>query len=271
MIGGLLMVIGGGILGSIGLVKLEQFRSGVDRQARRWQQSLRLSRRIIGQICGIGLAGGVVVLISALGIEGLFRWLLLLIALIGYLALSITMPRLPQLRQQRQQQAIRLALPAALVQWRIAIEAGDKLIPIMDRYASMPRPERAAIQTVILQARAAVEAGATRNVTDPQTGKTNLVRLLFADALVAEAHKTGSPELISVMNILANADQSGGIRTASPALSRAADTLDTIIKHEIDELITKRSLKLIATAAPAVVGAVLLLIFVAAAGSATFF
>ncbi len=267
MVGALLMITGATVLGSVGLYQLEVLhepRWAVSApQRKRW----RASRRTLSLIGGTLVAAGILSLIPATGQIGSGRTFFIMLAITAWIGIALVIPRQPQLREERRRKAIRLALPAAVTQWKIAIEAGEKLVPIMERYASVPRAERSALQDVIQQARADIEAGKTRTFTDPTTGQTLTERMLFSDALLAAAQTTACQELISIVTILANADQSGGLRTALPALTRSSEMLDTVIRHEIDELITKRSLKLIAAAAPAVVGAVLLLIFVAAAGS----
>ena len=94
----------------------------------------------------------------------------------------------------------------------------------------------------------------------------HLPQLLLVDALVLAARQSGSTELLAVMTILASAERNGGIRSAVPAMRRAGQTLELVVQHEIEATLTRRSLGLIALAAPAVVGVVLLLLFVAIAG-----
>ena len=263
----LFILVGGVLLGGIGLYQLE---SGLHAAApvgaprrRKWQFSRQLWGFIGGSLAGLGVLG----LIPALGVQGNQRVFMLTLAATVWWTITLVVPRLPLMQAQRQQKAIRLALPAAVNQWRIALDAGEKLLPMMERYIAVPRPERAALQEVITHARSAIDAGQTHTIQNPLTGELITERMLFSDTLLAEAKKTRCTELVTVMTILANADREGGIRTAVPALKRTSVTLETIIHHEIDELLTKRSLKLIAVSAPAVVGGVLLLLFVAAAGN----
>lgn len=270
MIGTLLMVGGGAIVASVGCYHVEVVRqktfSVVSPQRLPW----RMSRHAFGLVIGSFLAMLVAGTIPALGISGSARLMMFVGAGAVFLSFGFVIPRAPQVREEKRRKAIRLALPAALTQWRIGLQsAGPKttLSTVMQNYIAVPRKERAELQTLILAAFAAMEAGETRTVVDQKSGRPTEERLLFAEALLQEAHKSGSAEAINVMTILANADRNGGIKTALPALERASDQLAKIIGHEMDEMITKRGLKMIGAAAPAVMGSVILILFIISAGA----
>lgn len=179
---------------------------------------------------------------------------------------GVVIPRLPQMREDRQIKAIRLALPAAVAQWRIDAQSRQTLRVMMERYLAVVRPERAALQAVVSNAMAAVASGATRIVTDPRTGQMVREPLLLGDALVQAAHASGCHDLIAVMGILADADRSSGVASAAGPLERQGTLLERIIKAELDQMIARRALGLIVCAAPAVIAALVLILFVAAAG-----
>lgn len=266
MLGYLLLIAGGGMMGSASLLRLEGLRKHGLPVWTHWQRRWKLSRTLVGQVSGGGIAA--LCMITAWS----FPWsrsqhlLLLLGAGLSYVGLGVLVPRLPQKQVERRQKAIRMALSAAISEWTIALEAGDKLPALVRRYVARPRPQRRAIQQVMEAALSAVEQGAVRSIRDPITGIVRQERMLLADALVHTARDSGSQELLSVMTVLASAERNGGIRTAVPALRRAGQTLELVVQHEIDAMLTRRSLLLIAIAAPAVIGVVLLLLFVALAG-----
>lgn len=269
MLGSLLMIGGGAVLALSGGYQLEVVRRGqfsvVSPQRLPWRMTRQVFGLVVGGILGLLVAG----LVPALALEGAARLMALVAAGAVVLAFGFVIPRAPQVREERRRRAIRLALPAALTQWRISLQsAGAKttLAQVMKTYVAVPRPERVDLQAVIGEAFAAMEAGATRTRTDGRTGEAVVERLLFAEALLEAAERSGCPEAINVMTILANADRTGGIKTALPALERASDQLAKTIGHEIDELITKRGLKLIAAAAPAVMGSVILILYIVSGG-----
>ncbi len=270
MIDTLAIIGGGAVLASAGYYQLEVGRRGgfsvVSPQRLPW----RMSRQAFGLAVGGFLAMLVAGMIPAMGIEGGARLMMFVAAGAVFLAFGFVIPRAPQVREEKRRKAIRLALPAALTQWRIGLQsAGPKttLATVMQNYISVPRKERAELQAMIIAAFGAMEAGATRTFVDQQSGQPMEERLLFAEALLNEARKSGSTEAINVMTILANADRNGGIKTALPALERASDQLAKIIGHEMDEMITKRGLKMIGAAAPAVMGSVILILFIVSAGA----
>lgn len=266
MIGSMLMIAGAGILGTMVLWFLEQQSQSLWQVNALQRVGWRMSRRNVGLTTGTLVGVGMWLLVPALGLTGGMALIGRMGAVVLFLAFGLVMPRQPLVREQRRIKATRLSLPAAVTQWRISIAAGDTLGQIMRRYVMLPRVERATIQAVVGAALAAMDGGVTRERIDPQTGRILTTHVTLSEALVDAARANGCPELVSVVRILHNAETGGGLRTAVDGLIQQEQTQAGKIKHEIDTLVSKRGLMLIATAAPAVVGALVLILFVAAAG-----
>ena len=267
MLGGLLMIAGGGGLGMLGLWQWDVARRGTFSVNAPQRRLARMSRRTLGLLLALLLGGGMVLLVPLLGLQGSTRLIALAAAGIMAFGCAVVLPRAPKVAEDRRVKAIRLALPAAITEWRIAAETGDTLPTVMQRYVAVPRPERAAIQHVIGTALTQIAQGARHTVTDPVTGQRETLPLRLSEALVEQARRSGCAELVATMTIIHTADTEGGLRSATDPLRRHGQILARVIEAEIDQLVTKRGLAMIGAAAPAVIGALVLILFVAAAGS----
>lgn len=268
MLGAILMIAGGSVAGSWGLWQMEHIRylfSPVQSQARRrW----RLSRTLTGYVAGSSIALGVLITGRVLALTGSAWFQICALAAILFVALAIVIPRWPQKVQARRIKAIHMALPAAIAQWRIEAQSRATLMAMLKRYVAVPRTERAALQAVVSTALELVTAGTTRVVIDDTTGQQIREPLIIGDALVLAAEQSGCQDLVSVASILAEADRSSGVVTAVEPLRRLGTLIERIIQAELDQLMARRALMLIAATAPAVIGALILILFVAAGSGA---
>lgn len=266
MIGALLLILGGTLMGASALWHLEQRTQYVHRVLAPQRIAWRVSRQMWG-LFGATILGSLVwAILRLLDIKGLVGFLAVGIVV---LAVGFVVPRRPLVAEQKRTKAIRLSLPAAVNEWRISIQAGDTLPAIMRRYVLMPRKARKDIQDVINRALAMIDQGERRNSIDERTNDVVSRLLRLGEALVESAQASGCQELITVMKILNNADQGGGLHTSVDGLAQEEKVLRQVVTHERDQLFSKRGLQLIAGAAPSVVGTLILILFIAAAGALT--
>lgn len=229
----------GALLAALGLVWAERERHALA-GFRALPSRLGMSGRyIVGQVAAVPLAGLLVLIVLATGMEGMQRTLLLACAAGMYLCLGVVIPRRPIVRQQQEDRRIRSLLPGFVNYVRVSLEGYDAPITLLERYVARPNSRLAVMQDVV---RSALDLHASR-------------RLRPFEALALVARARACVELRDVAEQLVQSERDG--TTPVAALEAFGRTLETILRDEFQRMLKRRMMYLMATVAISLVVGIL--------------
>jgi hypothetical protein len=235
--------IAGALSATLGLMHLHEPQAQPTAPIPTWLN--RSSRWTIGQLSGLILAGAIGTGIIINGVQGNERWLLIGLAVTGYLGLGIVLPRRPQVRQQREAAHLRRLTPGFIGFVRIGLSSMEPPFEIMQRYCARPQPQQSALQTLVGEA---IELSRTE-------------RLRPFTALSRVAHQRACRELSDICDALAQAEADG--HRMEGVLEAQQHSLEHILQSEFKRMVQRKTVYLLLMVAISLtVGILLNLLFV---------
>lgn len=233
------LAIAGVLLAALGLMQMERARiafAGVRSLPTRYGM---VGRFVLGQAAAIPIAGFLLLIAFASGVEGNTYRLLLAGSLALYLYVGVIIPRKPIIQAQKERRRLRLLTPGFISYVRVALTGFDPPATLLERYCTRSSKRLLPMQQLVAEALQLMKER----------------RLRPFEALRAVARARRCQELTDVTEALAQAEREGS--DVQQVLASHEVTLDALLKDEFTRMLKRRTMYLLGMVAVSLVVGIL--------------